>query len=135
MNRKGGGARRLVGLAEGQELPDLRLSVSAAANDRYWAGAGIDHPARAAGRLYPPMAANLTILAVQQVVDEPLLHTAQTLACHCAASAPADLVVRARCAGRLEKRGRDYAVVDAWIEDADGSTLWTSTATFTTVRR
>jgi hypothetical protein len=80
------------------------------------------------------MAANLTILAVQQAVDEPLLHTAQHLTCHRTLPAPADLVVRSRCTHRFEKRGRDYAVVEAEVEGPDGAPLWTSVATFTTVR-
>jgi hypothetical protein len=108
--------------------------VSEAANARYWAGAGIEPAARPARLLYPPMAANLTILAVQQAVAEPLLHTAQRLTCHRALPAPADLVVRARCARRFEKRGRHYAVVEADVEGPDGAPLWTSVASFTPVR-
>ena len=124
-----------IPLAAGDELPPLPVSVGVAANDRYWAGAGIEHPARRAGVLYPPLAANLTILLVQQLVDEPLLHTAQRLVCHAAALAPADLLVRGRCVRRFSRRGRDYAVIEAHVEGPDGTTLWTSTATFTPVRR
>ena len=126
--------RELTAWAEGAALPPLPVRVGEAANDRYWAGAGIEPAARPAGLLYPPMAANLTILAVQQVVDEPLLHTAQRLRCHRALLAPADLVVRGRCARRFEKRGRSYAVVEAEIDGPDGGPLWTSIATFTPVR-
>jgi hypothetical protein len=125
----------LVALPEGAILPPLPIAVSEPANARYWAGAGIEPGARPDGVLYPPMAANLTILAVQQVVDEPLLHTAQHLICHRALPAPADLVVRARCARRFEKRGRDYAVVEAEVDGPDGALLWTSVATFTPVRQ
>jgi hypothetical protein len=125
---------RLVDLGPGEELPLLPVSVSVAANDRYWAGAAIEHPARAARLLYPPMAANLTILAVGQVVDETLLQTAQRLVCHATAPAPEDLVVRAATTRRFEKRGREYAVVEAEITTAAGARLWTSTATFTPAR-
>ena len=121
-------------LSEGAELPPLPVAVSEAANDRYWAGAGIDPSARPPGVLFPPMAANLTILAVQQAVGEPLLHTAQRLRSHRSLPAPADLVVRARCVRRFDKRGRDYAVVEAEVEGPDGRPLWTSVATFTPVR-
>jgi len=126
--------RTLAALTEGAELPLLPVTVGEAANDRYWAGAGIERDARPAGLLYPPMAANLTILAVQQAVDEPLLHTAQRLRSHRSLPAPADLVVRARCVRRFDKRGRDYAVVEAEVEGPDGRPLWTSVATFTPVR-
>jgi len=91
------------------------------------------HPARAAGRLYPPMAANLTILLVQTVVAEPLLHTAQRLVCHRAADAGTELLVAGEVASRFTRRGREYAVVDASITLPDGELLWTSQATFTPV--
>ena len=123
--------RRLGVLVEGEELPRFPVAVSVAANDRYWAGAGIEHPARTARLLYPPMAANLTILTVGQVVDDTLLHTAQRLVCHAAAPAPEDLVVAARTTRRFEKRGRSYAVVEAEVTTESGRRLWTSTATFT----
>ena len=126
--------KALAALPEGTRLSPLPVAVSEAANARYWAGAGIEPGERPARLLYPPMAANLTILAVQQAVAEPLLHTAQRLTCHRALAAPADLVVRARCARRFEKRGRDYALVEADVEGPDGAPLWTSVATFTPVR-
>jgi hypothetical protein len=118
----------------GAELGPMPVTVSAAANDRYWEGAGLDSPARRAGVLYPPLAANLTILLVQRHVTQPLLHTAQRLVCHARGDAPADLVVQGRLLRRYEKRGRDYAVVEAEVTMSDGAALWTSTATFTPVR-
>lgn len=127
----GGG---IADLQVGQALAPLVVEISEAANDRSWAGAGIEHPARAAGTLYPPFAANLTIMAVQQVVERPLLHTAQHLACHRSARAGVALTVRGAVAERYEKRGRDYAVIDAVVHLPDGATLWTSRATFTEVR-
>jgi len=126
--------RRLGEVSEGSVLAPLRLSLSAAANDRYWEGAGIDHPARREGALYPPLAANLTILLVQGRVDEALLHTEQRLVCHRGARAPVELVVAGRVARRFEKRGREYAVVEATVTTAAGEQLWTSTSTFTPVR-
>ena len=126
--------RELTAWAEGAALPPLPVRVGEAANDRYWAGAGIEPASHPAGLLYPPMAANLTILAVQQAVDEPLLHTGQRLRCHRALPAPAGLLVRGRCVRRFEQRGREYAVVEAEIEGPDGAPLWSSVATFTPVR-
>jgi hypothetical protein len=125
---------RLVDLVEGEALPRFPVAVSVAANDRYWAGAAIEHPARAARLLYPPMAANLTILTVGQVVDEVLLHAAQRLVCHATAAAPVELVVAASTVRRFGKRGRPYAVVEAQVTTEAGTRLWTSTATFTPAR-
>jgi hypothetical protein len=122
-------------LAEGIELGPFPVTVSEAANDRYWAGAGIDHPARQAGFLYPPMAANLTILLVQTLLPLPMLQTAQRLDCHRAARAPADLVVTGVVAERFTKRDREYMVVEATVGVVDDAPLWTSVATFTPVTR
>lgn len=118
-------------LAEGVELGPLRRTVGEAANDRYWAGADIEHPARRAGFLYPPMAANLTILLVQTQLPEPLLHTAQRLECHRRGVAPADLVVTGVVTRRFLKRDREYLVVEAVVSVAGAEPLWTSVATFT----
>jgi hypothetical protein len=123
----------LAELVTGEELGPLRLEVSAAANDRYWKAAGIDHAARDAGRLYPPMAANLTILLLQTAVAEPVLHTAQQLTCHRAADAEVELTVTGRVAERFTRRGREYAVVEASVQLPGGTPLWTSRASFTPV--
>lgn len=122
-------------LAEGVELGPLPLTVSGAANDRYWAGAGIEHPARQAGFLYPPMAANLTILLVQTQLPLPMLQTAQRLDCHQAWRAPADLIVTGVVTQRFTKRGREYMIVEATVAAGDDAPLWTSLATFTPVTR
>ena len=67
---------------------------------------GIDHPARAAGVLYPPMAANLTILALQTVAPGPLLHTRQRLDAATEPSrAPATLAVTGAVTDRFEQAG------------------------------
>ena len=124
---------RLADLAEGADLGPLRCLISAAANDRYWRGAAIEHPERDAGRLYPPMAANLTIMLLQTSVSEPVLHTAQRLECHRAAVAGVELSVTGTVRSRYARRGREYAVLEARVALPDGRPLWTSTATFTPV--
>ena len=110
------------------------FTVSRAANERYWRSAGVDHPLLEAGALYPPIAANLTILLFQTVAPRPLLHTAQRLVCHRSAPAgPAISTVAGLVAERFAKRGREYAVVEAEVTLAAptaDSPLWTSTATF-----
>jgi hypothetical protein len=124
---------RMQDLEEGAELGPLRCAVSAAANDRYWRGAGIEHPARDAGLLYPPMAANLTIMLLQTSVSEPVLHTAERLECHRAVEAGVELSVSGTVISRFSRRGREYAVLAARVTLHDGRPLWTSTATFTPV--
>jgi hypothetical protein len=118
------------GAAVGTDLGPLRITVSAAANERYWASAGVDHPALREGALYPPVAANLTILLFQTVATRPLLHTTQRLVSHRRGEAGSELTVTGTVVERYEKRGREYAVVDAVIALPDGEPLWTSTATF-----
>jgi acyl-coenzyme A synthetase/AMP-(fatty) acid ligase len=119
-----------AGLPAGTALGPVTYTVSRAANERYWHSAAVDHPLLRAGALYPPLAANLTVLLFQRAVPEPLLHTAQRLVCHRRASAGVTLTVTGVLAQRFEKRGREYAVVEAEIALPDGSPLWTSTATF-----
>jgi acyl dehydratase len=80
------------------------------------------------------MAANLTILLVQQQAPEALLHAEQSLASLGLAEADVDLVVNGLVAERFEKRGRDYAVIDATVAAAGGDQLWQSRATFTPTR-
>jgi hypothetical protein len=123
-------ARPFGGTAVGTALGPLRITVSAAANERYWASAGVDHPALREGALYPPVAANLTILLFQTVATRPLLHTAQRLVSHRLGDAGSELTVTGTVVDRYEKRGREYAVVHAVIALPDGKPLWTSTATF-----
>ncbi len=69
-------------LRPGHELGPLRLTVSTAANERYWRAAGVDHPRLRAGALYPPIAANLTILCFQLTVPDAMIQTRQRLVCH-----------------------------------------------------
>lgn len=118
------------GAGAGTRLGPLRITVSAAANERYWSSAGVDHPALRGCALYPPIAANLTILLFQTVATRPLLHTAQRLVAHRRGEAGTELTVTGTVTDRYEKRGREYAVVHARVELPDGEPLWTSTATF-----
>ena len=118
------------GAVVGTDLGPLRITVSAAANQRYWASAGVDHPALRQGALYPPVAANLAILLFQTVATRPLLHTSQRLVSHRRGEAGTELTVTGSVVDRYEKRGREYAVIDAMVALPDGEPLWTSTATF-----
>jgi hypothetical protein len=115
----------------GGALGPLRLTVSPAANERYWSAAAVEHPSLRAGALYPPIAANLTILLVQTVTGVALLHTAQRLVCHRRGEAGSELTVTGAVTERFEKRGREYAIVEATVALPDGEALWTSIATFT----
>lgn len=128
-------AGAFAGLEVGQRLGPVEFTISAAANDRYWRGAGVDHPLRRAGALYPPMAANLTILLFQTASDRPMLQTTQRLLCHQRAEAETTVTVTGMIAERYEKRGREYAVVQAVVALPDGSPLWTSIVTFTEAGR
>jgi hypothetical protein len=118
------------GATVGTGLGPLRFTVSPAANERYWSSAGVDHPALRDGALYPPIAANLAILLFQTAATRPLLHTAQRLVCHRRGEAGAELEVTGTVVERYEKRGREYAVVEAVVALPDGAPLWTSVATF-----
>src|SRR5215211_2368882 len=106
---------RFGGAAVGTDLGPLKVTVSPAANERYWGSAGVDHPALRRGALYPPIAANLTILLFQTVATRPLLHTAQRLVCHQRGEAGTELEVTGSVVERYEKRGREYAVVEAAV--------------------
>ncbi|MGH8985513.1 MAG: hypothetical protein ACRDY6_16770 [Acidimicrobiia bacterium] len=101
------------GGAVGAVLGPVTFTVSAAANERYWSAAGVDHAALRAGALYPPIAANLTILLFQTVVPRPMIQTEQQLVCH-----------------RRGEAGTELTVVEAVVELPGGEPLWTSTATF-----
>jgi hypothetical protein len=125
----GDGPAPFAGLGLDATFGPVGYAVSETANDRYWRAAGIEHPARDAGILYPPMATNLTILAFQTILPDPLLQTAQTLRSHAVRHAPADLIVTGAVTGRFAKRGREYIEVTAEIT-TDGTRLWTSVATF-----
>ena len=120
-------------LGAGTPLPPLRLTISAAANERYWRAAGADSPALAQGALYPPIAANLTVLCFGQSCPEPVIQTRQRLRCHRRAPAGAELITTGRVTAAYEKRGRRYVDVEAVVTtgDAPHDPLWTSEVSFT----
>ena len=116
-----------------QPLAELRLTVSPAANERYWRAAGVDHPRLRAGALYPPIAANLTILCFQLTVPDAMIQTRQRLRCHRSTLAGAELVTTGRVVDRYERRGREYVDIEANVVTADtpDAPLWDSWVTFT----
>jgi hypothetical protein len=119
-----------AGLEPGDALRPFTITISRAANDRYWAGAGVEHPLRAQGALYPLIAANVTILAFQQHCRAAMIQTRQQLVCHRRADAPETLLAHTRVDELWERRGLPYIAVTAEI--AAGETpLWTSTVHFT----
>src|SRR5579862_8634778 len=93
-----------AGLRAGDALRPLRLTISPAANERYWRAAGVDHPLLRAGALYPPIAANLTILCFQQTVPDAMIQTRQRLQCHRVEHAGCELVTTGRVEDRYDKR-------------------------------
>jgi hypothetical protein len=116
-----------------QPLGPMRLTISPAANERYWRAAGVDHPALRAGALYPPIAANLTILCFQKTCPDAMIQTRQRLQCHRVAQAGVELVTFGRVVARYEKRGREYVDIEVAVitTDAPDQPLWTSWVTFT----
>ena len=120
-------------LTSGRDLGALRVTVSPAANRRYFEAAGVTHPSLEAGALYPPIATNLTILLLQTACTTAVLHTRQRLSCHDRAAAGTPLVVTGAVSKTYRKRNREYIEVDATIADESGRLIWTSVATFTPV--
>jgi hypothetical protein len=119
-------------LAPGTPLGPFRVTVSAAANERYWRTVGADHPTLRAGTLFPPIAANLTVLTFQAVCPEAMIQTRQRLVCHRTAPAGTELVAFGSVTARYAKRSRDYVDVGVLIITADDDApLWTSEVTFT----
>ena len=119
-------------LAPGTPIGPFSVTVSAAANERYWRTVGADHPALRAGALYPPLAANLTVLTFQQTCPEAMIQTRQRLVCHRLGRAGTELVSEGTVTARYEKRGREYVDVTVTVSTAgDASPLWTSEVTFT----
>ncbi len=123
----------LANVAEGDPLGPFEATVSAAANERYWRAAGVEHAALAAGTLYPPIAANLTILLFQQHCPHAMIQTRQVLRCHRTERAGTPLVVTGRVVARYVKRERDYVDIEAIVHSATrpDDPLWTSHVSFT----
>src|SRR5262245_66611266 len=103
MNTPGTG---FADLTPGTTLTPLRLTISAAANERYWRSAGVDHPALAAGALYPPIAANLTVLCFGELCPDPVIQTRQYLRAHRLVDAGTELVTAGHATRCYETRGR-----------------------------
>jgi len=120
-------------LAPGVDLGQLALTISAAANERYWRAAGVDHPALRSGVLYPPIATNLTVLHFGATCPDPVIQTTQRLRCHRRAFAGAELITTGRVTDCYEKRGRKYVDVHTEITTADAPdlALWSSDVSFT----
>ncbi|MDQ1519050.1 MAG: hypothetical protein QOI55_123, partial [Actinomycetota bacterium] len=95
--------------------------------------AGVDHPLLRAGALYPPIAANLTILLFQTACPHAMIQTRQTLLCHRVVQAGTLLEVTGEVTARYEKRGRQYVDVEATVHAAErpGEPIWTSVVSFT----
>lgn len=119
-------------LVSGTDLGELALTVSPAANERYWRAAGADHPLLVAGALYPPIAANLTVLLFNQACPVPVIQTRQVLRTYRRADAGVELHTTGRVTDAYEKRGRAYVDIEAHITAAD-ELLWTSMVSFTPV--
>lgn len=119
-------------LGPGTRLGPFRVTVSGAANERYWRAADADHPALRAGILYPPIAANVTVLTFQQSCPDAMIQTRQRIVCHRLAHGGAELVADGVITSAYTKRGRDYVDVRVTVVTADDDTpLWTSEVTFT----
>jgi hypothetical protein len=118
-------------LVPGTPIGPFSATVSAAANERYWRAAGVDHPALAAGALYPPIAANLTILAFGRTCTDAMIQSRQRIVCHRRADAGQELTTMGTVTARYERRGRAYVDVRATVCTADGDVVWTSELTFT----
>jgi hypothetical protein len=121
-------------LVPGTELGRLAVTVSVAANERYVTAAGLDHPLLR-DALYPPIAANLTILLFGGCCPDAMIQTRQRLRCHRLGRPGARLEVAGRVTDRYEKRGRTYVDVEAVVhgDDVPDAPLWTSLVTFTPV--
>jgi hypothetical protein len=124
-----------IGFAEltaGTVLGPLRVTVSAAANERYWRSAGVDHPALE-GALYPPIAANLTVLCFGEVCPDPVIQTRQYLRAHRLVDTGTELVTTGRVTDYYEKRGRAYVDIEATVAAAAApdDPIWTSRVSFT----
>jgi hypothetical protein len=117
-------------VAVGTALEPFDLEISAAANYRYWEGAGVEHPLRTAGALYPLIAANLAVLTFARLCPDAMIQTRQRLTCHRRADAPATLRTTGTVSERYERRGRTYIVVDTEVTIGDEK-LWSSSVVFT----
>src|SRR5262249_57859995 len=91
----------------------VRVLARAATSGCLGAWGGAAPAAPRGGSLYPPIAANLTILLFQTVATRPLLHTAQRLVAHRRGDAGTELTVTGTVTERDEKSSREEAPCDA----------------------
>ncbi len=117
-------------ISDSTELQAHELTLSAAANERYWAAAGLDHPALRAGRAYPLIAANCTVLAWLATCDTPVIQTRQRVWCRRQVATPVVLDTSGTVTARFVRRGREYVTVATDVR-SDGSTIWSSEVDFT----
>jgi hypothetical protein len=132
-NPSGAPGSVLAGVEVDTPLGPFRVTVSPSANERYWRAAGVTHPLLETGALYPPIAANLTVLMFLEHCPHQMIQTRQRLRCHRIEPAGAALVVTGRVAARYQKRGREYVDVEADVctEAQPDQPLWTSFVSFT----
>lgn len=116
----------------GTRLGPFDVTISERANRRYFEAAGVAHPALEAGALYPPIAANLTVLLFGQHCSAPVIQTRQRLVSHRRGEAGTSLVVTGEITRDYDKRGRRYVDVTASIAPAQepDDPIWTSEVTF-----
>lgn len=135
MNNEANASTRHVfdAVPPGTRLGPLELTVSDAANRRYWQSAGVRHPLLDGGALYPPIAANLSILLFQQHCDAAMVQTRQHLRCLRVERAGTPLRITGELIERYEKRGRDYVDIDVQIapQSSPDDVFWESRVTFT----
>ena len=128
-------ATGFAALQPGTPIGPHAVTVGLAANERYWRAAGADHPALRDGALYPPIAANLTVLAFQATCPEPVIQTRQRVVCHRRVQAGCELVTTGAVTARYAKRGRDYVDITVTVTAGpDAESVWTSEVTFTPAR-
>jgi hypothetical protein len=123
------------GLVEGRELGPLEVTITPEANERFWTGVGVDHPAIAEGVLYPPIGVQFAIMLTRAAVaPDEVLHAGQTLQCHRVAHAGTPLVTSATVRNRYDKRGRTFVEVASETVTADGrEPVWSGVSTFVAI--
>ncbi len=120
-------------LRPGSAFEPLELTISAAANERYWSAAGAEHALLRAGVLYPPIAANLTVLVFGTGCADPVIQTRQRLRCSGRMHSGDQLFVTGTVLDTYAKRGRAYVDFRAEVAHArrPDEAVWESTVAFT----
>lgn len=117
-------------VASGTPIGPSALTLSPAANERYWRAVGLDHPALVAGTAYPLVAANTTVLAWLETCDVAMIQTRQWLRIHRAVTTPVEFTTTGAVTDRFERRGRTYVTVRVEVS-SEGAPVWTSEVDFT----